>query len=89
MFLLKKILAALILPPTGPILLALFGLWLSRRKSRRWQYGGIILATLSLASLLALSTPIVGHALMAPLQPHPALAPGQLKGVQALSLIHI
>jgi hypothetical protein len=32
MFLLKKILTALILPPTGPVLLALFGLWLSRRK---------------------------------------------------------
>ena len=40
MFLLKKILTALILPPTGPVLLALFGLWLSRRKNRRWQYGG-------------------------------------------------
>jgi len=87
MFLLKKILVALILPPTGPVLLALFGLWLSRAKSRRWQYGGILLATLSLLSLLALSTPIVGHALMAPLQPHPALAPGQLKGVQAIVIL--
>ena len=87
MFLLKKILVALILPPTGPVLLALFGLWLSRARSRRWQYGGILLATLSLLSMLALSTPIVGHALMAPLQPHPALAPGQLSGVQAIVIL--
>jgi len=30
MFLLKKILAALILPPAGPVLPALLGLWLAR-----------------------------------------------------------
>ncbi len=63
MFLLKKILTALILPPTGPVLLALFGLWLSRRKSRRWQYAGLALATLSLLALIALSMPVVGNAL--------------------------
>jgi hypothetical protein len=40
MFLLKKILTALILPPTGPVLLALFGLWLSRRKSRTQRAAG-------------------------------------------------
>ncbi|MDP2824466.1 MAG: YdcF family protein [Sulfuritalea sp.] len=87
MFLLKKILAALILPPTGPLLLALFGLWLTRLKSRRWQHGGLWLATLSLLGLLLLSLPFVGNALMAPLEPHPPIAPEQLQRVQAIVIL--
>ena len=87
MFLLKKILAALILPPAGPILLALFGLWLLRAKSRRWQHGGAALATLSLLGLLVLSLPVVGNALMAPLDPHPPIAPEQLRRVQAIVIL--
>ncbi len=87
MFLLKKILAALILPPAGPILLALFGLWLLRAKSRRWQHGGAALATLSLLGLLVLSLPVVGNALMAPLEPHPPIAPEQLRRVQAIVIL--
>lgn len=87
MFLLKKILAALILPPAGPILLALFGLWLLRAKSPRWQHGGAALATLSLLGLLVLSLPVVGNALMAPLEPHPPIAPEQLRRVQAIVIL--
>lgn len=88
MFLLKKILAALILPPAGPILLALFGLWLSCScKSRRWQHGGLWLATLSLFGLLLLSLPIVGKALMAPLESHPPITPAQLQQVQAIVIL--
>ena len=87
MFLLKKILAALILPPAGLILLALFGLWLLRAKSRRWQHGGAALATLSLLGLLVLSLPVVGNALMAPLEPHPPIAPEQLRRVQAIVIL--
>ena len=87
MFLLKKILAALLLPPAGPILLALFGLWLLRAKSRRWQHGGAALATLSLLGLLVLSLPVVGNALMAPLEPHPPIAPEQLRRVQAIVIL--
>jgi len=87
MFLLKKLLAALILPPTGPVLLALLGLWLMRARSRRWQYGGLWLATLSLLSLFALSLPIVGDALMAPLEPYPPIARIQLQGVQAIVIL--
>ena len=87
MFLLKKILAALILPPAGPILLVLFGLWLLRAKSRRWQHGGAALATLSLFGLLVLSLPVVGNALMAPLEPHPPIAPEQLRRVQAIVIL--
>jgi len=87
MFLLKKILAALILPPAGPILLALFGLWLMRARSRRWQHGGAMLAVLSLCGLLLLSLPVVGNALMAPLEPNPPIAPEQLRRVQAIVIL--
>jgi len=88
MFLLKKILAALILPPTGPVLLALFGLWLSRScRSRRWQYGGAALATLSLLGLLLLALPVVGNALMARLENQPPITPAQLQRVQAIVIL--
>lgn len=88
MFLLKKILAALILPPAGPVLLALFGLWLARScKSRRWQHGGAALAALSLGSLLLLSLPVVGNALMAPLENQPPITPAQLQRVQAIVIL--
>lgn len=87
MFLLKKILAALILPPAGLILLALFGLWLLRSRSRRWRHGGATLATLSLLGLLVLSLPVVGNALMAPLEPHPPITSAQLRRVQAIVIL--
>jgi uncharacterized SAM-binding protein YcdF (DUF218 family) len=87
MFLLKKLLTALILPPTGPLLLAFFGLWLTRSNSRRWRNGGWWLATISLLGLLVLSLPIVGTALMAPLEPYPPITPAQLKRVQAIVIL--
>lgn len=88
MFLLKKILTALILPPAGPILLALCGLWLSRTcKSRRWQHGGVALAILSLLGLLLLSLPVVGNALMAPLESYPPITSAQLQRVQAIVIL--
>lgn len=87
MFLLKKILAALLLPPLGPLLAALFGLRLMRAKSRRWQNGGLVLATLSLLGLLLLSLPIVGEALMKPLEPYPPLAEDQLRRAQAIVIL--
>ncbi len=88
MFLLKNILTALILPPTGLVLLALFGLWLARScRSRRWQHGGAVLATLSLLGLLVLSLPVVGNALMVPLEPHPPITAAQLQRVQAIVIL--
>jgi uncharacterized SAM-binding protein YcdF (DUF218 family) len=94
MFLLKKILAALILPPAGLILLALFGLWLMRSRSSqrnaqrwRWQHGGAALATFSLLGLLVLSLPVVGDALMAPLEPHPPITTEQLQRNQAIVVL--
>jgi len=87
MFLLKKLLTALILPPAGPVLLALLGLWLMRSKSRRWQHAGSTLTILSLLSLFALSLPIVGDALMTPLEPHPPITQAQLQRAQAIVIL--
>ena len=87
MFLLKKLLAALILPPTGPVLLALFGLWLSRRKSRRWQYAGIGLATFSLLALVALAMPVVGNALTPASAPQGPISAEALRRAQAIVIL--
>jgi uncharacterized SAM-binding protein YcdF (DUF218 family) len=87
MFLAKKILSALLLPPTGPLLMALFGLWLTRSKSRRWRDGGMILSLIALLCLLLLSLPIVGRALMAPLEPYPPISPAQLRQVEAIVVL--
>lgn len=87
MFLLKKLIASLILPPTGPVLLAFLGLWLSRAKSRRWRSAGLWLASLSLLGLLALSLPLVSNALMAPLEPYSPITATQLKKVQAIVIL--
>lgn len=87
MFLLKKILTALILPPTGPVLLALFGLWLSRRKGRRWQYAGLALAALSLLALIALAMPVVGNALVPPAAPQAPISTEALRRAQAIVIL--
>jgi uncharacterized SAM-binding protein YcdF (DUF218 family) len=87
MFLLKKLLTALILPPTGPLLLALGGLWLTRANSRHWRNGGAVLAATSLLSLLVLSLPAVGRVLMAPLELHPPITATQLQHVQAIVIL--
>jgi uncharacterized SAM-binding protein YcdF (DUF218 family) len=61
----RKALAALVLPPTGPLLLALAGLALLGRRPRL----GRALAWLGVVGLLALSLPVVSHALLRLLEP--------------------
>jgi uncharacterized SAM-binding protein YcdF (DUF218 family) len=87
MFLAKKILSALVLPPAGPIFLIFLGLWLTGSKSRRWRDGGKYLAALSALFLLILSLPIVGNALMRPLEPYPPITPAQLNQAQAIVVL--
>ncbi len=87
MFLAKKILVALILPPAGPILLALLGLWLQRAKSRRWRHGGIALVLLALLTLLLLSLPLTGRLLMQGLEIHPPIGPEQIREAQAIVIL--
>ncbi len=87
MFLLKKLAVAMILPPTGLLLLALGGLWLARAKRSRWRSSGIWLAATSLLGLLVLSLPVVGRALMAPLETHPPITSTQLQAAQAIVIL--
>lgn len=82
-FLFKKIISALILPPTSLVLLAFLGLWLSRKYPRT----GRTLATLSLATLLILSLPVTGNALLQSLETEPPISATQLKEVQAIVVL--
>lgn len=82
-FLLKKILSALILPPTSLILLTFVGLWLSRKHPRV----GRTLAALSLAILLVLSLPVTGNALLQSLETSPPITQAQLEDSQAIVIL--
>ena len=64
MLALRQALAALVLPPTGPLLLALLGLALLGRRPRL----GRMLAWLGVVGLLILSLPVVSHSLMRSLE---------------------
>ena len=82
-FLLKKILSALILPPTSLILLAFIGLWLSRKHPKT----GRTLAKLSLTTVLILSLPVTGNTLLKSLETLPPISEAQLKEVQAIVIL--
>ena len=79
-FLLRAIAKALLLPPTGLLLLALIGLALIRKHPR----GGRLLATASVLTLLALSTPIVAGALVRLLDDSPPIDLALVKNAQAI-----
>lgn len=81
--LLKKIFSAFILPPTSLILLAFVGLWLRRRHPKTGQ----ALAMLSLTTLLILSLPITGNALLHSLETTPPITEAQLNDIQAIVVI--
>lgn len=82
-FLFKKIISALVLPPTSLILLALAGLWISRNRPKT----GRILATLSLAILLILSLPATGNALLQSLETSQPISKAQLVDMQAIVIL--
>ena len=83
LFLLKKILSALILPPTSLILLAFLGLCLIHKHPKT----GKALIALSLTTLLALSLPITGNALLHSLETAPPITDAQLKNIQAIVIL--
>jgi uncharacterized SAM-binding protein YcdF (DUF218 family) len=83
LFLAKKAIAALVLPPTGPLLIALIGLALL---ARRPKWGGA-LAWLGVLSLLALSLPPVSHALLRTLDQGAALDFAQARDAQAIVIL--
>lgn len=83
MFLLKKIITALVLPPTSLLLLALFGLWLSRRRPRI----GHSLIAVGLGALWLLATPWISNELLRSLQTVSTPAPEQLAATQAIVIL--
>jgi len=83
LFLLKKILSALILPPTSLILLALLGIVLSRKHPKI----GKTVAAASLITLLILSLPITGNTLLHSLEKIPPITAAQLKDIQAIVIL--
>lgn len=81
--LLKALLKALILPPTGPLLLAAAGLWMVVRRPR-W---GRIVAWAGILLLLALSTPMVAFALLSLVDTSPPLDLQRAHGAQAIVIL--
>ena len=83
LFLLKKALTALVLPPTGPLLLALIGLAIERVRPRL----GRSLAWIGVVALAALSLPAISNALQRGLDESPALDLAQAKRAQAIVIL--
>lgn len=79
----KAVLKALVLPPTGPLLLAVLGLVLLARHPR----AGRVLAAAGVGLLLVLSLPIVAAALLRLLDDTPPLDLAQAKSAQALVIL--
>lgn len=87
MFLLKKILTGLLLPPASLLLLILCGLLLARSAGPRRRRIGFCLAWLGGLSLLVLSLAGVGNALVFSLQTHPPLGAQGLQRAQAIVVL--
>ena len=87
MFIAKKLLTALILPPAGLLLIAFFGLWLIARNRGKQRIVGIVLISLSLSTLYALSLPAVANRLLAPLETMPPISAEQLSKTQAIVVL--
>lgn len=83
MFLLKKIVAVLVLPPASLLLVALLGLWLARRHPRT----GHALAGFALATLAILSMPVVSIELLRSVQDSPPVTREELARAQAIVIL--
>lgn len=79
----KALVRALVLPPTGPLLVALAGVALWRRHPRT----GRALAALGVVVLLALATPAVGVLLLRTLDIAPPLDLARAHGAQAIVVL--
>jgi uncharacterized SAM-binding protein YcdF (DUF218 family) len=80
---LKALLKALVLPPTGPLLLAAAGLWMIGRIPR----AGKILAWMGILLLLALSTPPVAFLLLTLVDTSPPLDVQRARSAQAIVVL--
>ncbi len=79
----KAFFKALVLPPTGPLLLAAAGLWTIGRAPR----AGRIVAWTGIILLLALSTPLVSYALLTLLDTSPPLDIERARTAQAIVIL--
>lgn len=82
MFILKKLLTAIILPPTSFLIMTTIGLLLASMPRHRRL--GLLLAALSTVSLVALSTPLVARHLTRMAGGAVALSAAQLHAAQAI-----
>jgi uncharacterized SAM-binding protein YcdF (DUF218 family) len=80
---LKPILRELLLPPAGPLLLGLLGLWLWSRRPRLSR----ALLTLAIASLWLLSTPVIANLVTRLAVRYPAFDWQQPSGAQAIVIL--
>jgi uncharacterized SAM-binding protein YcdF (DUF218 family) len=80
---LRGLFKALVLPPTGPLLIAVAGLLLL---ARRW-HAGRILAWSGVLLLVALSTPAVAYMLLSLLDRWPAFDARDTRGAQAIVIL--
>jgi uncharacterized SAM-binding protein YcdF (DUF218 family) len=84
-FVWKQLLKNLVLPPTGPLIIALVGLVLAA--STRLRGVGLAFAAAGVLSLWALATPIVADALVRAVERFPALDPAQAADAQAIVIL--
>lgn len=87
MFIAKKLLAALLLPPVSLLLLALFGLALAASSWRSGRRVGLTLAVAACCAILALSLNGVGNGLMAALETHGPVTEQALQRAQAIVVL--
>jgi len=83
LFWVKKALTALVLPPTGPLVVAIAGLALGRAHPRL----GRALAWAGVLALLALSLPVVSYALLRVAESSPTYDFAQANGAQAIVVL--
>lgn len=86
LFFLKKLIAVMVLPPVGPLLLAAVGLLLARSRRRGWRLGGFALAWSGIALLFALSLPVVSRGLSDSLGGE-VLSPADIGKAQAIVVL--
>ena len=85
---LKVILRTLILPPSGPLLAIVAGLWLRRARSGvRARKSGTVLIALGVGALWLLSTPVVADLIEDLAQREPALSLASPPDAQAIVIL--
>lgn len=83
MYFLKKLIVSMVLPPAGPLILAIAGLVLARYRI----LAGKLLVGFGLAILLTLSMPWVAGVMLERLQKNPPISESQLATCQAIVVL--